>query len=192
MKKILLSVLTIGLVASVAFGATQAYFTAVETSDANIFNVGTLGVEIKQDGYGYGTGSYVIEENWKPGDTSEVRFDVVNTKDFPVHLAGFASGTWDDGGLNPEMVKVTKVEAWHSSWGYWYTIDEDIDGLFGEYYFIDVDDLRVLNPNETAYFRLTLKFDENADNDYQEQTFTGIVTVAAKQLEAPAFNWEAE
>lgn len=46
MKKILVSVLTIGLVASVAFGATRALFSDTETSTGNTFTAGTLDLEV--------------------------------------------------------------------------------------------------------------------------------------------------
>jgi len=42
MKKILLSLLTIALVSTVAFGATKAYFSDSETSTGNSFTAGTL------------------------------------------------------------------------------------------------------------------------------------------------------
>jgi predicted ribosomally synthesized peptide with SipW-like signal peptide len=46
MKKILLSVLTIGAVAALAFGASRAFFSDVETSIGNIFEAGDLDLQI--------------------------------------------------------------------------------------------------------------------------------------------------
>ena len=51
MKKILLSVLTIALVAVVAAGATQALFSDTEESTGNTFTAGTLDLKVNgQDG----------------------------------------------------------------------------------------------------------------------------------------------
>jgi len=46
MKKILLSILTIGLVSSVAFGATQALYSDTETAKGNTFTAGTLNLQV--------------------------------------------------------------------------------------------------------------------------------------------------
>ncbi len=46
MQKILLSLLTVGLVASVAFGATRAYFSDSETSTGNTFAAGTINLKV--------------------------------------------------------------------------------------------------------------------------------------------------
>jgi len=51
MKKILLSVLTIGLVSAIAFGATRAYFSDTETSAGNTFTAGSIDLGIGNDSW---------------------------------------------------------------------------------------------------------------------------------------------
>ena len=100
MKKILLSVLTIGMVSAVAFGATSAYFSDTETSTGNTFTAGEIDLKIgnatwyngvAQDGgspdmtWGVmdviaGTTIYYSFDDFKPGDWVEntVTLDVDN------------------------------------------------------------------------------------------------------------------
>ena len=66
MKKILMSVLTIGLVAAVAFGATQALFSDTETSFDNTFSAGTLDLTV--DGFDDPNVVHVALGDMKPGD----------------------------------------------------------------------------------------------------------------------------
>jgi predicted ribosomally synthesized peptide with SipW-like signal peptide len=49
MKKILLSILTIGLMASVVFGATRAFFSDTETSVGNTFTAGTIDLKMNDE-----------------------------------------------------------------------------------------------------------------------------------------------
>jgi predicted ribosomally synthesized peptide with SipW-like signal peptide len=46
MKKILLSLLTVGLVSGAVFGATRAYFSDTETSTGNVLGTGTFNVQL--------------------------------------------------------------------------------------------------------------------------------------------------
>ena len=47
MKKILVSLSIIGVVAAIAVGSTVAYFRDVETSTGNTFSAGTLDLKIR-------------------------------------------------------------------------------------------------------------------------------------------------
>lgn len=51
MKKILLSVLTVAVVAGVAFGATRAFFSDTETSKDNSFTAGAIDLKIDNESY---------------------------------------------------------------------------------------------------------------------------------------------
>lgn len=65
MKKILLSLLTIAIVAVVAVGATHAWFSDTETSTGNTFTAGTLDLKTNDvDGVSH---TYTLA-NMKPGD----------------------------------------------------------------------------------------------------------------------------
>jgi len=84
MKKILLSILTLGLVGSAVYGATSAYFSDTEASTANTFTAGTINIKVdKQDPWSE-TGHFTIAD-MKPSSvfTREVTLenDGVNPAD---------------------------------------------------------------------------------------------------------------
>jgi len=83
MKKILLSVLTIGLVVVVAFGATRALFSDTETSTGNTFSAGTIDIAI--DGKNPWEGSWNIED-MKPCETGYITFNIQNPGDNPLNV----------------------------------------------------------------------------------------------------------
>ncbi|MEO0190928.1 MAG: TasA family protein [candidate division WOR-3 bacterium] len=76
MRKILLSLSVIGIVALVVIGATVAYFHDVETSTGNTMAAGTLDLKIRDQDEGYKNGVVGTwkAEDAKPGD--EWKFDV--------------------------------------------------------------------------------------------------------------------
>jgi len=75
MKKILLSILTIGLVSSVAFGATQALYSDTEMA-VGTFSAGTLNLQVGDaDPYIWN----FSESNMKPGDNFNHDISIKNT-----------------------------------------------------------------------------------------------------------------
>lgn len=81
MKKILLSLLTVGIVSGVGIAATQAFFTDAETSSGNTFTAGTLDLQIKSQCY-YNNGN-CTDGNWDFGNgklTNEKFFDFADIK----------------------------------------------------------------------------------------------------------------
>lgn len=77
--KIAVSILTIMAVASIAVGGTAAYFSAQETSAANTFTAGTLGLSVGQAVYS------VDMTNMKPGDVKTVTLTIANTGTLPLN-----------------------------------------------------------------------------------------------------------
>lgn len=70
MKKILISISIIGVVAGIAIGGTIAYFSDTETSAGNTFSAGTLDLKIMDNDESYGDG---VKATWmatdvKPGN----------------------------------------------------------------------------------------------------------------------------
>ena len=76
MKKILLSVLTIGMVSAVAFGATTAYFSDTETSTGNTFSAGTLDLDVDGNN-GSNTVKFTVA-NMKPGSQQTGKYTLNN------------------------------------------------------------------------------------------------------------------
>jgi predicted ribosomally synthesized peptide with SipW-like signal peptide len=69
MKKILISLAIIGVVAAIAVGATVAYFSDTETSIGNTFTAGSLDLKLSNDGQTYtdGVAATLTFSNMAPG-----------------------------------------------------------------------------------------------------------------------------
>src|SRR3989344_4649611 len=113
MKKILYSLMMSGVVGAAVFGATQAWFSDTETSTGNVFQAGTIDLEIDNESYYNGEPSFhtswdlrnlTIEKffdffDLKPGDYGEDTISVhVGSND--AYLCGNVALTSnDDNGL---------------------------------------------------------------------------------------------
>jgi len=99
MKKILLSVVTIGVVGAIAAGATSAYFSDTETSTGNTFTAGTLDLKLANNDdttFANGTiGTWVSPTNWAPGEslTSTIHMTNVGSVDSHHVYFGFYNPT---------------------------------------------------------------------------------------------------
>ena len=187
MKKlnVLKSTVTILAMVALVATATGAYFSDTDTSSANTFATGTLRINIDQS---MQTTINPVISNWYPGGETTVRFNIQNTGTLPVNLAAYALGSWGVYGLDDSLVKVTKVEYWDA--GAWHTIKEDLTGIAGIVYYSPTGDnvnLWTLPGAATEEFRLTVKFDESADNTYQNKTYTATLHAGAKQVNGPSF-----
>lgn len=80
MKKILVSISVIGVVAAVAIGGTIAYFSDTETSTGNTITAGTLELEIRDQNEGFGNG---VTATWTAQDVKPG-----NQYDFTVPFVG--------------------------------------------------------------------------------------------------------
>jgi len=182
-KKIALSLLSIASALVIVGGATFAFFSDTKTSTENTFAAGTLEVNITDQNADTLFESEAIVSNWAPGDQSFVNFDVKNVGTLPVNLRGFATGTWGDSGLDSQnMVKVIQVERWDGS--NWVNILSNSSGITGYFYWSPNGTntaLYTVTSGDRAQLRLTVEFDTNAGNDFQNQTFTSSLQVEAKQ-----------
>ncbi len=79
MKKILKSLLTIAVVASLAVGASQAFFSDTETSSGNTFTAGAI--DLKIDNSSWYNGVYQNDTSWELSDlTDQLFFDFADLK----------------------------------------------------------------------------------------------------------------
>jgi len=83
MKKIIISLSIMAMVAGVVIGATSAYFSDTETSTGNTFTAGTI--DIKVDDTNPWTGTYSIPDI-KPGETDYVNFGIENVGQNPAEI----------------------------------------------------------------------------------------------------------
>jgi predicted ribosomally synthesized peptide with SipW-like signal peptide len=99
-KSILMVVLGVLISAALVSGATLAWFTATAEPIVNEFTAGT--VEISAD-YTAGFGK-IMEENWNPGDCTDLDLEVVNEGTKSVYLRAKIDKVW-----MPSMLRVLIV-----------------------------------------------------------------------------------
>lgn len=83
MKKILVSLLAVGVVVGAGFAVTRAYFTDTETSEGNTFEAGTIDIGV--DGMNPWKESFKLED-MKPSQTDYINFTVNNFGTNPVNV----------------------------------------------------------------------------------------------------------
>ncbi len=84
MKKILLSLVTIAVLAGVGFALSKAQFTDTETANANVFDTGTIDIAV--DGNNPWNGGPYELTDMKPSQTDYINFVVHNVGTNPVNL----------------------------------------------------------------------------------------------------------
>lgn len=101
MKRILLSLLTIGLVTAVAFGAARAYFSNSETSNDNTFTAGTLDLNV--DDGNANVVKFTIAD-FKPGDQQSGTWTLANvgSLDGYLDLENISVVGYENACLDPE------------------------------------------------------------------------------------------
>ena len=101
MRKILSSIFIIALIASVAFGATRAYFSDTETSTGNTFSAGTL--DLKLDSGDENKVAFTVT-NMKPDDTYSYKYTLRNAGTISgyLDLEGIAVASDENGCNEPE------------------------------------------------------------------------------------------
>lgn len=91
MKKILLSIMTIALVAVVAVGATRAFFSDTETSEGNTFVAGAI--DLKVDSEAHYNGMVCTEVEGQP-DTYVWEEESTGSSTYPELIGQPCFGTW--------------------------------------------------------------------------------------------------
>lgn len=96
MKKIVLSLSVIAVVAVVAVGATRAFFSDTETSTGNIFTAGTIDITSS-----FSQTAPFIFEDMKPSQVAYSNFTINNTGTNPVNVWKRVDVVGTSGGLHP-------------------------------------------------------------------------------------------
>jgi len=85
MKKLLLSILTVAILAGGLWAGTAAYFTDTETSSNNTFTTGTIDIAVDGENPWSRAYPYALED-MKPSQTDYIDFTVQNVGTNPVNL----------------------------------------------------------------------------------------------------------
>jgi hypothetical protein len=160
-----------------AYGIARAYFSnQIPASSTATFNTGSISINIGP--HSQNDVPFVLD-NWMPGDTQEVVFDVNNTSTVPVTLSGSVNGTWGDP-LGDQMVYVIAADYWNGS--AWRGLSTSGHGTF---VYADRDNPSILlqvPSGGSVSLRMTGEFDKNADNRFQNKTYTATLFVTAEQV----------
>ena len=197
MKKLLLSILTIALVGSIAFGATRAYFSDTAESTGNTFSAGTMDFRIARPG---GTDHRIFSvSNLKPGQVVEGYFVVVNDSTagldmkWKAWIPDFTNGyldsvldvqvTMNPTGYNPGLnTKYTIAGPDNAILHTWTPIQDLGTGntILVWDHACDSDPFKV---NWAAVYKIEVRMQESAGNWYQGTSFTGDLNFKAIQCE---------
>lgn len=175
MKKIVLSLAVIAVVATVAIGVTRAYFSDTETSTGNTFTAGTLDISVNSQNPWSQNGQYSFA-NLEPSDSKDINVTLQNTGTNPVVI-------W-------KKVKVTETDTLSTQFIYSMKIggNDNIKKAWGVKV-SDVNDLWIpigrLNAGDTLAVDQNYYFNETAGNEYQGKTMTIDITFYADQVDAP-------
>jgi predicted ribosomally synthesized peptide with SipW-like signal peptide len=196
-KKILASIMVVGLLALAIGWGTNAYFSDTEKSYNNLFTAGTVHSQLKDGDEDWADDVYVTwrsPDNWAPNEVVTATLHIRNIGTVatewlwikPTNIR-YGGGV---GGVNlANVVNITKFHVtddysntydidpnWMATWGIWpetgthvapLTLAEFADG---KYWFIfEPGDLKPLSAgtNNVVHLEMTFAFDQTAGNDYQ-------------------------
>ena len=196
MKRILLSVLTIGLVASVAVGATRAYFSNQGTNAGNTFSAGTLDLKLWDSDEG---SSYVDDitatwtaNNMAPGDSVTGSFYLKNTGTVAGnHIEIDTSNSISDSPWDMDKQLEIVQMKYDQNGNHVFDPGDDILSMIpvGANGYPDLDDLEGItldnlslnDLNNYHEFFMEVKLHENTGNDYQGDQVTTTFTITLNQ-----------
>lgn len=194
MKKILLSVMTIALVAIVAISATKAYFTSNDTINNMTFATGTLTITDTSETWM----QHVSFNNLKPGDTVKKWVTINNSGSLDVaSLNVKAVNVNDPNGL---LGKITVV-GYNQVNGFdqgvfnpgWIPGGNPVNSyltngfdLLGHADYRDATTAHVLAPGNTATIQLVFTVPTTLDNTWQGKTASFDLQFTAEQSQTGA------
>lgn len=192
MKKILLSVMTIALVAAVGFGATRAYFTDTESSVGNTFTAGTIDIAVDNQNPWSRTTPYQLVD-MKPSQVDYTNFTITNVGTNPANVWKKVAGvvTSDDVQSEPECVEGGGTWSGTACTGS-YVAKDDIDTA------IEYDlSVKVYNAAGTEIFYQTLyNKDKTISQITGNGTFLGMIPEGGKMdvtesyhMQSATTNW---
>lgn len=200
MRKILVAVLSVLLVAALAGAGTFAYFSDEEVSSANTFTAGTLDLKLSNDGTSFTdgvTGTWVSPNNWAPGETVNGIVHCTNDGSIDSRHIYFTFDLTDDSNMARQIIVTDLRERFNGvttanqavncahqvgnhddvltlaelCGAQWYTYDDRSgDGV-------------VLQAGDQKDYDLIVqfKFDENTGNEFQGDSCSFDVTLNATQ-----------
>jgi predicted ribosomally synthesized peptide with SipW-like signal peptide len=208
MRKILTAIFVVGLVATMAGAGMYAYFSDTETSEGNVFSAGTIGdlktIDWDESAWSDGVTATWTATNMKPGDSFPFDVEFVGlsrvvgtitpssleiTCDYSVIEESPQTESDTDFHTNEHPDKMAKqmiiTRFKYNGTDYVDSIT-DFDGD-GQKTFYDLKNSPITGlpipvvADSGTFFRLSVKFNENAGNDFQGDTFDLTMIFTLKQ-----------
>ena len=195
-KKVLASIVIIGLLAFAMGWGTYSYFSDTEESTGNTFTAGTMDLKLSNDGTTWTDGvtaTWTSPSNWAPGETVTARLHIKNEGSIGAYWLYIGISALTDG--LSDQVHITEFvieEYWggynHIDWmatmGPWGAEEPLTLAEFGQYagtstpygFMACGDDWtgtydptapKILPAGATITLRMTFLFNPDAGNDYQ-------------------------
>ena len=176
-RKLLLIVAFVAVGAG-AYGVARAYFNTEKQAPSSVLTAGTISIDLAKNDAN--SSASVALDNWMPGDTAWVAYDVKNTSTVPVTLSGHVDGLWNVavGGEYDRLVNIVDAQYYD---GGWKTLNANSHGSF-TYADFGSTDLKALPVGATVTMRMQALFNTAAENDYQGKIYTANVFVTAHQV----------
>lgn len=197
-KKILLSVLGLGVVGSLVGMGTFASFTATASNPSNTFTTGTLTLDtLNASGNSVGGASFMSLSSLKPGDTKSEFLTIKNTGSLPIASYTLATSASTSSLLDTDTTNGLKLTITRCSvaWDGTATSPTCADGLGGlgggttETNFNAVPIVKGasgigtanLAPNGSNFYHIRVSLPSGADNTFQGKTSTILFTWLGEQ-----------
>jgi predicted ribosomally synthesized peptide with SipW-like signal peptide len=193
MRKILTAIFIIGLVATMAGAGTYAYFSSTKTSIGNTFTAGTLGLKIiawnELWPWSDGVTATWTATNMAPGDSFpfDVEFVGLGRTGTVTPSSLEITCNYSDTNSHPDAMAKQMIITRFMYNGTDYLgsiVDFDGDGqkTFYDLKNSPVTGLPIPYAGDVAiFFRLSVKFSEDAGNDFQGDTFNLTMIFTLKQ-----------
>lgn len=194
MKKILLSIATIALVAAVAVKATGAFFTDTVTNKSNTFTTGTLTLQLSgKDSNGSTVSSpFFNVTGMVPGDTKTAFVEIKNTGNIGMYFRTYIEGQTDPYYLGDQLklsVVLNPLIYTQVLSGFLYgpsnwpiVSDVALSSIEGAAHSLNNNSaVDPLAPGFVAIYKVSVTLPTGVDSGYAGKTFTGNLRVDATQ-----------
>jgi len=193
MKKLLISIIAIGIVATMLGTGTFSYFSDTETSGVNTFTAGTVNIKVGDNDPW--TASYTVA-NIEPSYTGYITFTVNNVGTSPVVVWKQLVVTAQGPGTTPESeLAEDPTDTFNNiaSWIFYDLYSSNLGWIIPAANKVRIDNvnncwikLGTLNAGESMYVEQSYHLRQETTNWAQGDTMTFTITLQAVQTNAPS------
>jgi predicted ribosomally synthesized peptide with SipW-like signal peptide len=186
-KKVILSLVTVAMVAALAVAGTMAWFTG-SANVTNVFKAGSVAVEIYENNEGPSSGNMDFDSDFVPGDNERKVVTFKSTGNSDSYLRAKVTPSWTAAdGTTVLSADNVGIDFNIGDTGDWVKgiVNDEFDGY---YYYNGI--LKTDGFTSALFSNVTFTSGDN-DNDYQGATLNILIEVEAIQAENGAVSaWE--